>query len=41
MSDEKRDDKGRPIPCPQPKPTPKKEERITPIRIPNDPPEDE
>lgn len=40
MNNERRDDKGRPVPCP-PEPTPKKEERIKPIKIPNDPPEDE
>ena len=41
MSDERKDDKGRPIPATPPEKTPKREERVTPIRIPNDPPEDE
>ena len=41
MNDERKDDKGRPAPKPSPDSTPKREERIKPPRIPNDPPEDE
>ena len=39
MNDERKDDNGRPSPLPES--TPKREERIKPIKIPNDPPEDE
>ena len=40
MSDERKDDKEKSVPLP-PGTSPKRKERIIPIKIPNDPPEDE